>query len=153
MFWRDFDYHRYMIPGFYVAVVLGGAARMANTPAIRSKQAARATPKGSRSLLCAMNSVAFMPSRSFWPDFLRDGFGYPSYGDSSSVFALREETITQAFACFSAWRFLGMPDAERNWDKYHKPHDYPRFWMPSQQVFTCKDHPMYSLCLKWPKVG
>jgi hypothetical protein len=91
-----------MIPSFYVAVVLGGAARMANTPAIRSKQAARATPKGSRSLLCAGNLVAFMPSRSFWPDFLRDGFGYPSYGDSSSVFALREETLTQAFTCFSA---------------------------------------------------
>ena len=91
-----------MISCFYVAVVLGGAARMAKTATIRSNQAARATPKGSRSLICTMNSVAFMPSRSFWPDFLREGFGYPSYGDSSSVFALREETITQAFACFSA---------------------------------------------------
>ena len=58
-----------MIPGFYVAVVLGEAARMANTPAIRSNHAARAMPKGSRSLLCAGNLLTFIPSRNFCPIF------------------------------------------------------------------------------------
>ena len=75
-----FAYHRYMKSRFCVAVVFAEAARMANTPAIRSKQAARATPKGSRSLLCAGNLVAFIPSHSFLHIFLRDGFGIRSTG-------------------------------------------------------------------------
>lgn len=76
-----------MIPGFYVAVVLGEAARMANTPAIRSKQAARATPKGSRSLLCAGNLVTFIPSHMFLHIFLRDGFGIRSTGTPEAYVA------------------------------------------------------------------
>ena len=76
-----------MIPGFYVAVVFAEAARMANTPAIRSKQAARATPKGSRSLLCAGNLVAFIPSHRFLHIFLRDGFGIRSTGTPEAYVA------------------------------------------------------------------
>lgn len=62
-----------MIPGFYVAVVLGGAARMANTPAIRSKQAG--------------NLVAFIPSHRFLHIFLRDGFGIRSTGTPEAYVA------------------------------------------------------------------
>ena len=76
-----------MIPGFYVAVVFAEAARMANTPAIRSKQAARAFRHSSRSLLCAGNLLTFIPSRSFWPDFLRDGFGIRSTGTPEAYVA------------------------------------------------------------------
>ena len=76
-----------MIPGFYVAVVFAEAARMANTPAIRSMQAARATPKGSRSLLCAGTLVAFIPSHRFLHIFLRDGFGIRSTGTPEAYVA------------------------------------------------------------------
>ena len=64
---------------------------MANTPAIRSKQAARATLKGSRSLLCTGNLLTFVPSRSF-----------------SSIFCVTDLATRSTWSVLSSCRCLSL---------------------------------------------